>query len=70
MTDSVAHRFDASRAHATPHLELTGIYIYPVKSLRGVSLRDAPLENGRLVGDRNWLLVDAIGRFMHMRACP
>jgi MOSC domain-containing protein len=50
-----------------PGIELTGIYIYPVKSLRGVSLQDAPLENGRLVGDRNWLLVDAIGRFMHQR---
>jgi uncharacterized protein YcbX len=51
-------------------LELTGIFVYPVKSLRGVSLTDAALENGRLVGDRNWLLVDASGRFMHMRDYP
>jgi len=51
----------------TPRIELTGIYIYPVKSLRGVRLEDAPLENGRLVGDRNWLLVDSFGRFMHQR---
>lgn len=50
--------------------ELTAIYIYPVKSLRGVSLHDAALENGRLVGDRDWLLVDAAGRFMHMRDYP
>jgi len=54
----------------TPTIELTGIYIYPVKSLRGLRLDDAPLENGRLVGDRNWLLVDAAGRFMHMRDFP
>jgi uncharacterized protein len=51
-------------------IELTGIYIYPVKSLRGVSLDVAPLENGRLVGDRNWLLIDSAGQFMHQRDYP
>jgi uncharacterized protein YcbX len=51
-------------------LEVTAIYIYPVKSLRGVSLQEATLENGRLVGDRNWILVDARGTFMHMRDYP
>ena len=54
----------------TPTVELTGVYIYPVKSLRGVRLDEAPLENGRLVGDRTWLLVDEAGRFMHMRDYP
>src|SRR4029453_1071270 len=54
----------------TPTIELTGIYIYPVKSLRGVRLGDAPLLNGRLVGDRNWLLTHSAGRFMHMRDYP
>ncbi len=51
-------------------VQLTGIYIYPVKSLRGVRLQEAPLADGRLVGDRNWLLVDSGGRFMHMRDYP
>ena len=51
-------------------LELTGIYIYPVKSLRGVSVSEAKLEHGRVVGDRDWLLVDARGDFMHMRDYP
>ena len=55
---------------ARPNVEITGIYMYPVKSLRGVHLDSAPLENGRLVGDRNWLLVDSAGRFMHMRDYP
>ena len=54
----------------TPGIELTGIYIYPVKSLRGVSVRVGPLENGRLVGDRTWLLADEAGWFMHMRDYP
>jgi uncharacterized protein YcbX len=55
---------------ATPNMELTGIFIYPVKSLRGVRLDDAPLVGGRLVGDRTWLLVNRFGRFMHMRDYP
>ena len=51
-------------------IELTGIYIYPVKSLRGARVERAELSDGRLVGDRNWLLVDSAGRFMHMRDYP
>lgn len=47
--------------------ELTGIYIYPVKSLRGIRLSEGALVNGRLEGDRNWVVVDSGGRFMHMR---
>ena len=54
----------------TPSIELSGIFIYPVKSLRGVALQDAPLVNGRLVGDRTWLLVNRFERFMHMRDYP
>jgi MOSC domain-containing protein len=53
-----------------PAIELTGIYIYPVKSLRGVGLHAAQLESGRLAGDRTWLLVDATGEFMHQRDYP
>jgi uncharacterized protein YcbX len=53
-----------------PTLELSDIFIYPVKSLRGVALSEAVIESGRFVGDRNWLLVDADGRFMHMRDYP
>ncbi len=51
-------------------MHLTGIFIYPVKSLRGVRLEEAPLINGRLVGDRTWLLVNKFGRFMHLRDYP
>jgi len=54
----------------TTSIHLTGIFIYPVKSLRGVRLEEAPLINGRLVGDRTWLLVNKFGRFMHMRDYP
>lgn len=51
-------------------VELSAIYIYPVKSLRGMRLDEAPLEQGRLAGDRTWLLVDEHGAFMHQRDYP
>jgi uncharacterized protein YcbX len=51
-------------------VQLTGIYIYPVKSLRGIGLEHVTLENGRLPGDRLWILVDANGHFMHQRDFP
>jgi len=51
-------------------MELTGIYIYPVKSLRGVRLEQATLEHGRLPGDREWIVVDPDGQFMHQRDYP
>jgi len=51
-------------------IELAGIYIYPVKSLRGVRLAEVTLENGSLPGDRLWILVDGDGRFMHQRDYP
>lgn len=51
-------------------MQLTGIYIYPVKSLRGVRLERTTIENGRLPGDREWIVVDPDGRFMHQRDYP
>jgi uncharacterized protein len=51
-------------------LELSAIYVYPVKSLRGAPVHEAALANGRIVGDRDWLLVDKRGYFMHMRDYP
>jgi len=51
-------------------IELTDIFIYPVKSLRGLRLEEAALEHGRLVGDRHWLLIDERGAFMHQRDYP
>ena len=61
---------NASHASHASRIELTGIFIYPVKSLRGVRLEQATLENGRLPGDRLWILVNERGRFMHQRDYP
>lgn len=51
-------------------IELSAIFIYPVKALRGVRMDVAELDGGRLAGDREWVLVDAEGRFMHQRDHP
>jgi uncharacterized protein YcbX len=51
-------------------MNLSGLYVYPVKSLRGISTSRARIENGRLAADRNWVLVDAHGQFMHQRDYP
>src|SRR5947208_1648236 len=52
-----------------PTCKLASLYIYPVKSLRGVRVDEIAIANGRLVGDRDWV-VDRDGNFMHQRDYP
>ena len=49
---------------------VSALFIYPVKSLRGVAVDAAALHQGRLVGDREYLVVDGDGRFMDQRRYP
>jgi uncharacterized protein YcbX len=51
-------------------MHLSDLYLYPVKSLRGVSVPSATLDAHGLVGDRRFLVVDATGRFLTQRALP
>ena len=51
-------------------IRLSRAFIYPIKSLRGVPAESLTIRNGRVVGDRLWILVDAAGRFMHQRDFP
>jgi uncharacterized protein YcbX len=46
---------------------LTGLFIYPVKSLGGISLPAAELTPQGLRHDRRWLIVDANNRFLTQR---
>ncbi|RYE51538.1 MAG: MOSC domain-containing protein [Sphingobacteriales bacterium] len=48
-------------------LILSGIYIYPIKSLGGISLQEAKLEQRGLQYDRRWLLIDEDGVFITQR---
>jgi len=50
-------------------LRLSALYRYPLKSARGEALRQSPLDELGLAGDRRWMLVDeASGRFLTQRA--
>lgn len=51
-------------------MELTAIYRYPVKSLRGQELSVAQVEPIGLAGDRRWLVVDEALRFRTIRQSP
>lgn len=49
---------------------LDAITIYPVKSMRGVSVREAVVEPWGLAGDRRWMVVDEDGRYLTQRELP
>ena len=51
-------------------ITLIGIFIYPVKSLGGISLPAADLTPQGLRHDRRWLLVDEQNRFLTQREHP
>ncbi len=51
-------------------MHLSGIYIYPVKSLRGIPVQEAAVDEFGLVGDRRFLVIDARGLFLTQRAIP
>ncbi|WP_210517838.1 MOSC domain-containing protein [Hymenobacter terricola] len=48
-------------------LLLTGLYLYPVKSLGGYAVAEADVTARGLRHDRRWLLVDERNRFMTQR---
>ena len=54
----------------TPSLQLSEIWIYPIKSLGGISLQEAVPEPRGLRYDRRWMLVDETGRFVSQREIP
>lgn len=51
-------------------MELSEIWVYPVKSLGGISLKEARVTDRGLELDRRWLLVDDNGRFLSQREHP
>jgi len=48
-------------------LTLSQIYIYPVKSLGGISLKTAQVQERGLQHDRRWMLVDENNQFLTQR---
>lgn len=51
-------------------LRLTEIWIYPIKSLGGIRLRQTNVLQKGLELDRRWMLVDENGMFMTQRTTP
>lgn len=51
-------------------MHLSGLHLYPVKSLRGCSVQAADVDDLGLVGDRRFMVVDESGRFLTQRTRP
>ena len=51
-------------------LILSEIWIYPVKSLAGIRLKQAKVQQKGLEHDRRWMLIDEVGRFITQREHP
>lgn len=51
-------------------LTLSSIFVYPVKSLRGIALSDAIVQVRGLQWDRRWMLTDLQGGFITQREYP
>ncbi len=51
-------------------ITLTGIFIYPVKSARGIAMPEAHLTDRGIANDRRFLIVDEGGRFYTQRDDP
>ncbi len=51
-------------------LRLSEIWIYPIKSLGGIRLKQAKVLEKGLELDRRWMLVDSNGMFMTQRSTP
>ena len=51
-------------------IKITGLFVYPVKSMKGIALRRAQLTDKGLVNDRHWMVVRPNGRFVTQRDIP
>jgi hypothetical protein len=51
-------------------VKLTGINVFPIKSVAGLSLDHARLEKKGFAWDRRWMLVDEQGTFISQRSDP
>jgi uncharacterized protein len=51
-------------------MQVTALHVYPVKSLRGVSVRTLDVDAMGPTGDRRFMVLDAAGTFMTQRSHP
>lgn len=51
-------------------MQISALYIYPIKGCRGVAVTQATVEDIGLADDRRYLVVDANGKFLSQREVP
>jgi uncharacterized protein YcbX len=51
-------------------MEISQLYIYPIKSLGGIALKSSLIEERGLRFDRRWMLVDETNCFLTQRTLP
>lgn len=51
-------------------ITVASIHLYPVKSARGVAVKQATCDDRGFAGDRRFLVVDPAGRFLTQREVP
>lgn len=51
-------------------MKVEGLFIYPIKSLKGISLDQAQIGPRGFKHDRRWMLIEANGQFITQRAYP
>ena len=51
-------------------LRVTALYVYPVKSCRGLAVESALVDARGFAGDRRYMVVDAQGQFLTQRVHP
>src|SRR5213592_494767 len=49
---------------------IAGLWVYPVKSCRGMPMPAALVTERGLAHDREWMIVDSAGRFISQREIP
>ncbi|MEO8738915.1 MAG: MOSC N-terminal beta barrel domain-containing protein [Casimicrobiaceae bacterium] len=49
---------------------IAALFVYPVKSCRGIALREARMTERGIAHDREWLIIDASDRFITQRDMP
>jgi len=51
-------------------IRVSGLFVYPVKSCAGLARDEVTLDARGVALDRQWMVVDADGRFVSQRECP
>lgn len=51
-------------------MKISGLFVYPVKSLAGIPLESAKVERRGLEFDRRWMLIDRSNKFLTQREFP